>query len=177
MSATAIAGRNSGSVILPEALQGARSVGLGRIIELPGDPLQAGEQQQRHERRRLPDVGENHHRQRVALLAEPDDARAREPERVEHVFTNPSSGSNIVRQMIAVTTVRIPHGTGPPPAAAPAREMPRAITSAMASPITSSSVTEMPVNTNVVRIASQNSDELSAVAVVVEADEPREPGA
>ena len=74
----------------------------------------------------------------------------------------PRFGSKIVRQVIAVTTVRIAHGTS-----TTVRRMARplnawCIASAIPSPMTSSSVTAMTVNRNVVLVAIQNSDDLSA---------------
>ena len=66
-----------------EALPGGRPVDLRRVVEVLGYPLQAGEQEQRHERCRLPDVGEDHHRQRIAFLPEPDDVAAGQPQRAQ----------------------------------------------------------------------------------------------
>ena len=43
----------------PEPLPGGGAVDLGRLVDLGGDHLQPGEDQQRHERRGLPDVGDD----------------------------------------------------------------------------------------------------------------------
>ena len=77
------------------------------------------------------------------------------------VFVNPSSGSKIVRHVIAVTTVSIAHGTR-----MTVRRMPWPLNAAcmamaMATPRISSRPTAKNVKTNVVRVASQNSVEVS----------------
>ena len=49
-----------------EALHRAGAVDLGRLVQLVGHEREAGEQQQRHERRGLPDLGQDDHEQRAA---------------------------------------------------------------------------------------------------------------
>ena len=58
-----------------EPLPGAGAVDLGRLVDLGRDQLETGEDQQRHERRRLPDVGDDDRRPGRPLVAEPHDVR------------------------------------------------------------------------------------------------------
>ena len=76
--------------------------------------------------------------------------------------TRPRFGSNSVRHVIALTTVSTAHGTSTTVRSRPRPLNAACIASAMPSPITSSSVTEITVNRNVVLTASQNSLEPNA---------------
>ena len=71
-------------------------------------------------------------------------------------------GSKIVRQMIALTTVSTAHGTSTTVRSIARPLNASCIASAIPSPSTSSSVTEMPVKRNVFLTASQNSEDPSA---------------
>ena len=64
---------------LVEALPGGGAVDLGRLLQVLGHLGQAGEQQQRDERRRLPDLGEDDHRQRRPPVREPGLVAEAEP--------------------------------------------------------------------------------------------------
>ena len=74
----------------------------------------------------------------------------------------PRPGSKIVRQVMAVTTVRMAQGTSTTVRSNPRPLNASCMQSAIPSPITSSSATEIPEKTNVVVSASQNSGELNA---------------
>jgi hypothetical protein len=83
------------------------------------------------------------------------------------VLVNPSSGSKIVRQVMAVTTVSIAHGTR-----MTVRRMPWPLNAAcmamaIATPRISSRPTAKNVKMNVVRVASQNGPEVSPHRAVV----------
>ena len=56
-SATRIAGFISGTVIRQKRCQAVAPSTLRRLVQLVGDEREAGQQQQRHERRRLPHLG------------------------------------------------------------------------------------------------------------------------
>ena len=86
------------------------AVDVGRLVQRPIDVLQSGEQQQRDERRRLPDVGEDR--------AEPRPRRRRRttsaapaPSRASTALARPAGLSNMKRQTSAATTVGIAHGS------------------------------------------------------------------
>ena len=80
-------------------------------------------------------------------------------QRAEHLLAKPRSGSKIVRHMIAVTDRedRPRHEHDSPQDRAAAERLVHQ--QAMPSPMTSSRLTEITVNRNVVLIASQNSAE------------------
>ena len=78
------------------------------------------------------------------------------------VFTNPRFGSKIVRHMIAVTTVSTAHGTSTTVRSSPCPLNAECMISAIASPSSVSRKTEAIVNTNVIRVAVQNSELLRA---------------
>ena len=139
-----------------EALPRGGAVDLRRLVDLAGDHLQAREDQQRHERRRLPDVGEDDDDQRLWLGSEPDRVVPRT------VFTKPYGDTNIVRHMIAVTTVSTAHGTSTTVRSRPWPLKASCIASAMPSPMTSSSATDATVKISVCSSAAHQRGRSSA---------------
>src|SRR4029079_5026789 len=79
------------------------------------------------------------------------------------LFTKPSVGSKIVCHVIAVTTVRVGHGTSQTGRNTPCPRKAECMAIAMARPRIVSKVTEAMVKMNVVFTASQNSELWSAV--------------
>ena len=80
------------------------------------------------------------------------------PTAPSRLFTNPSCGSKIVCQVIAVTTVSTAHGTSTTVRRMPWPRNAECMASAIATPRISSSATEKNVKTNVVLVASQNAE-------------------
>ena len=75
-TATMIAARMFGQDHLPQPLPPGGAVDLGGLDHVLGDLRQTGEQQQRHERRGLPDLGDHDREHRRPVAAEPVGVRA-----------------------------------------------------------------------------------------------------
>ena len=71
--ASRIIGASSGRVIEPERLPAVDAVELGRLIEIGRNRRQPGEQDDEHERRPLPDVGEDQREVDPGLCGQPAD--------------------------------------------------------------------------------------------------------
>ena len=95
-----------------EAAQGAGAVDPRGLVQRGVDALQAGEQQNRDERRRLPDVGERRSapRPRPGARTSRTTATVSADDRAAAVGT-PAWASNMNRQISAATTVGIAHGS------------------------------------------------------------------
>ena len=75
--ASRISGASCGRVTYAEGLQGADAVEFGRLVDLGRDRRQAGEQDHEHERRPLPDVGDDDRDEVPGGLRQPADRRRR----------------------------------------------------------------------------------------------------
>ena len=94
---------------MDERCQRTGAVDARGLVERRVDVLQAGEQQQRDERRRLPDVGEDDRHPGEMRVVEPQAAALARPRR-EQQRVGRAACSNRKRHSSATTTVGIAHG-------------------------------------------------------------------
>ena len=143
------------------------------LVERPLDVLQAGEQQQRHERRRLPHVGEDDRNPCGHRIREPDRRFAISRCRRARHSSSPAGVSNMKRHTSAATTVGIAHGSSMAVRTRPRAASVRSSASASARPSTSSSVTVAAAKASVCPIAPQNRAIDERLDVVAAPDEGR----
>ena len=97
-----------GRITLQQPLPPGGAVDLGRLEHVLGDLREPGQQQQRHERRGLPDLGDHDREHRRPVAAEPVGVRPIHGSQANQPLTKPLLRLKANCQANAETTVMMP---------------------------------------------------------------------
>ena len=112
ISTTETLGSSIGKVIERNVRDQPGAVHLDALVDLARDRLQAGEQEERHQRRRLPDVGQDQHVERAPRRARARSGTApRMCSWVSSALSEPYCALRTPRHIAPLTTVGSAHGS------------------------------------------------------------------